>query len=59
MLKGECTFFENYEDREQSKNSIFDYCFIFYNQKRIHSTLEYLCPKEFERRALSLEDSVH
>ena len=57
-LKGECTFFERYEDQAQAKNSIFDYCFIFYNQKRIHSTLGYVCPKEFERRALTLEDTV-
>lgn len=58
-LKGECTFFEHYENRDQAKNSIFDYCFIFYNQKRIHSTLGYVCPKEFEKRALTLEEPVH
>jgi len=57
-LKGECTFFENYEDREKAKNSIFDYCFIFYNQQRIHSTLGYVCPKEFEQRALLVEKNV-
>jgi len=58
-LKGECTFFEHYKNRDQAKNSIFDYCFIFYNQERIHSTLGYMSPKEFETRALTLEERVY
>lgn len=57
-LKGECTFFDTYANREQAKNSIFDYCFIFYNQQRIHSTLGYLCPRDFEQKALLLEKTV-
>ncbi|WP_084756439.1 MULTISPECIES: IS3 family transposase [Holosporales] len=44
---------------DQASNSIFDYCFIFYNQKRIHSVLGYMPPKEFEKRTLTLEERVY
>lgn len=47
-LKTEHTNFCNYRIREEAKNSIFDYIETFYNQKRLHSTLGYLSPVDFE-----------
>lgn len=49
-LKTECVYFERYQNREQAKQSIFEYIEVFYNNQRRHSTLGYLSPTEFERR---------
>lgn len=49
-LKTECVYLERYENREQAKQSIFEYTEVFYNNQRRHSTLGYVSPAEFERR---------
>lgn len=48
-LKVECadTVFEN---RSEARNRIFEYIEVWYNRKRLHSTLGYLSPLEFEIR---------
>ncbi len=48
-LKTELVYFENYQTREEAKNSIFEYIEIYYNRYRLHSTLNYYSPDEFER----------
>lgn len=45
-LKTECVYFERYENREQARQSIFEYTELFYNNQRRHSTLGYLSPAE-------------
>ncbi|PCH57745.1 MAG: hypothetical protein COC15_00510 [Legionellales bacterium] len=47
-LKTECIYFEIFQTREEAKFKIFDYCEIFYNSQRLHSTLGYLHPNEIE-----------
>jgi putative transposase len=47
-LKTEHIYFERYESRDQAKCSIFEYIEVFYNRKRLHSTLGYMSPMEFE-----------
>lgn len=47
-LKTEHTNFCNYRIREEAKNSIFEYVEVFYNRKRLHSTIGYSSPEEFE-----------
>ena len=47
-LKTEHTYFLKFKTREEAINSIFEYVEIFYNRKRIHSTLNYLSPSKFE-----------
>lgn len=47
-LKTEHVYFENYQTREQAKESIFEYVEVFYNRKRRHSTLGYVSPAVFE-----------
>ena len=50
-LKTERTAGKTYRTRDQAKADVFDYIERFYNPRRRHSTLGYLSPVEFEKRA--------
>jgi putative transposase len=47
-LKTELVNHEHYETRDQARASIFEYVEVFYNRQRLHSTLGYLSPEQFE-----------
>jgi putative transposase len=47
-IKTELIFWNKYQSREEAKNSIFQYIEIFYNRQRLHSSLNYSSPVEFE-----------
>jgi transposase InsO family protein len=49
-LKTEHVHFQKYETKKEASNSIFEYIEIFYNRQRMHSTLNYLSPVEFEQK---------
>lgn len=57
-LKTEHTNFCNYRIREEAKNSIFEYVEIFYNRQRLHSTIDYLSPEEYESRWKQLRQNA-
>lgn len=48
-LKTELIYFENYNIREDAQNSVFEYIEIYYNRDRMHSTLNYCSPVQFEQ----------
>ena len=48
-LKTEETHLSSYKMREEAKLSIFEYIEGFYNRQRLHSTLGYQSPEEFEK----------
>ena len=48
-LKKELVHHEDYETREEAKTSLFEYVEVFYNHKRIHSSLGYLTPSDYEQ----------
>ncbi len=48
-LKHEWTKHRRYENLEEARMSVFKYIETFYNSKRIHQTLGYQTPDEFER----------
>ena len=50
-LKTERTGQKTYRSTDEAKADVFDYIERFYNPKRRHSTIGYLSPMEFERRA--------
>ncbi len=50
-FKTERTERKVYRSRNQAKADVFDFIERFYNPKRRHSTIGYLSPMEFERRA--------
>lgn len=47
-LKTELIYQTKYETRCQAKQDIFEYIEIFYNKFRMHSTLDYKSPEEYE-----------
>lgn len=48
VLKKELIYQTHYKTREEAKKDLFEYLEIFYNNKRIHSTLGYYSPSEYE-----------
>lgn len=50
-LKKELIQHEDYETRAAARSSIFEYIEVFYNRERLHSTLGYLSPEQFEQAA--------
>jgi len=46
-----CELSEHFESPADTKAKVFDHIEVFYNQQRRHSSLGYLSPAEFERRA--------
>jgi len=53
-LKTEWIYQNKYQTREEAKKSVFQYIEIFYNRQRLHSSLNYLSPIEFELKTDSL-----
>ena len=52
-LKTELIYFERYDSREEAKLSIFEYIEVYYNRKRIHSSIGYKSPAQFEDQAMT------
>ena len=50
ILKSECIQAKIFENREIAAIEIFDYIECFYNRLRIHSSLGWLSPAEFEKK---------
>ena len=47
-LKVELIYQHKYETRRQAQRDIFEYIEIFYNRERLHSSLAYYTPEEYE-----------
>ena len=47
-LKTELVNHEHYATHEQARTSLFEYIEVFYNRKRLHSSLGYVSPETFE-----------
>ncbi len=50
-LKNELTHHRDFHTREQARGEIFDYIEIFYNRQRVHATLQYMSPVDYESRS--------
>jgi transposase InsO family protein len=57
-LKTECVA-APFESREQARTAIFEYIEVWYNRQRLHSSLGYLSPVEFEQHLVSDIHPVH
>ena len=51
ILKNELVHHQRYRTREEASQEIFAFIEGFYNRQRLHQSLGYLTPLEFERRA--------
>ena len=49
-LKQEWTHHESFADLNEARLSVFSYIETFYNSRRIHQTLGYQTPNEFEEK---------
>jgi putative transposase len=47
-LKKECVHRQQFQNRRQAREAIFEYLECFYNPVRLHSTLGYTSPRDFE-----------
>ena len=57
-LKQELVNRRRFATREVARQEVFEYIEIWYNRQRRHSSLGYLSPAEFERRALQSSTSA-
>lgn len=48
-LKTERVYHRNYASREEARKDITDYIEMFYNSRRLHSSLGYLSPRDYEK----------
>ena len=49
-MKREIEGFKNLQNHAEARLKIFDYIEVFYNRQRLHSSLGYLSPDEFEKK---------
>jgi transposase InsO family protein len=57
-LKSECLTGQ-FQTRAQARTAIFEFIEVWYNRHRLHSSLGYLSPEEFEHSLVSDISSVH
>ena len=48
ILKKECVYLNTFIDYNHAKLVLFQYIEVFYNRKRIHSSINYMTPSEYE-----------
>jgi len=53
-LKTELVYKHKFATRKEAMLAIFEYIEVFYNKKRIHSTLGYLSPAEFKEQKMAI-----
>jgi transposase InsO family protein len=49
-LKQELVYRRSFKTRAEACQAIFDFIETFYNRRRLHSSLDYLCPVDFENQ---------
>lgn len=55
-LKWECVHRTRFLTRDQARQAIFEYIEVFYNRQRLHSSLGYFSPSQFEDR---MDSPIH
>jgi putative transposase len=53
-LKTELVHHETFKTREEAKAKIFEWIEVFYNRQRIHSTLNYQTPEQFDKTMIAV-----
>jgi putative transposase len=58
-FKQELVHRETYMTREEARRSLFEYIEVFYNRRRLHSTLGYVSPVQYEESRKLPRISAH
>ncbi|MBV1873757.1 MAG: IS3 family transposase, partial [Gammaproteobacteria bacterium] len=48
----------NYQTRCEAQQDILNYISMFYNPKRLHSTLEYVSPNDYEKQLTEMKEAA-
>jgi transposase InsO family protein len=52
-LKTELIYSERFNTRNEAKAKVFDWIEVFYNRQRLHSTLGYMPPAQYEAKLVA------
>jgi len=52
-LKTELVYRTKFKPRQEAKQAIFEWIEVWYNRQRLHSSLNYMSPEEYEKMALA------
>jgi transposase InsO family protein len=58
-LKLELIYTRSWPSIAQARHAVFDYIEVFYNQRRLHTTLGYLSPADYENRNTTNHKAAH
>lgn len=58
-LEQELVHREHYARRAEARRSLFEYLEVFYNRRRLHSTLGYRSPVQYEERFAIPQPGAH
>lgn len=50
-LKNELVHHNSFQTRDEARTAIFEYIEVFYNRQRLHQSLDYVSPVDYERKA--------
>ena len=57
-LKQERVHWRNYQTRHEAQQDILNYISVFYNNYRLHSTLGYMSPENYERQLIEMKEAA-
>lgn len=57
-LKQERVHWKNYQTRYEAQQDILNYISIFYNNYRLHSTLDYMSPADYEKQLTEMKEAA-
>ena len=57
-LKKERVQWRHYQTRAEAQRDILDYIVMFYNSRRLHSTLDYTSPNDYESAVVELRKAA-
>jgi len=57
-LKQERVHWRNYQTRYEAQQDILNYISMFYNSTRLHSTLDYLSPNNYEKKLAEMKKAA-